>query len=239
MPAASAALPRRYQSTRPYDKFWAAAYPGQRQLRIPPTPARSSTSPASSTRLLRSGSSTRAATSPCREYWVRGLETRFSQGFELGESRLKWASATATSTKPATSCATGPAPTAAYPAPAAATTATPAAAEANAFYIDDRIDIGNWTITPGIRYEKIDSEQKNLLKNSKDGAAASLPALNDLPPRRAGTSTPTPRARSAPCSTARWARQCRAATSSRRRPAPGNSAAATTTASCAPNWAPS
>ncbi|MEN1479594.1 TonB-dependent receptor, partial [Pseudomonas aeruginosa] len=52
--------------------------------------------------------------------------------------------------------------------------------EANAFYIDDRIDIGNWTITPGIRYEKIDSEQKNLLKNSKDSGRynASLPALN-------------------------------------------------------------
>ncbi|MGV8182576.1 TonB-dependent receptor domain-containing protein, partial [Pseudomonas aeruginosa] len=52
--------------------------------------------------------------------------------------------------------------------------------EANAFYIDDRIDIGNWTITPGIRYEKIDSEQKNLLKNSKDSGRynAALPALN-------------------------------------------------------------
>ena len=52
--------------------------------------------------------------------------------------------------------------------------------EASAFYIDDKIDVGNWTITPGIRYEKIDSEQKNLLKNSKDSGRynASLPALN-------------------------------------------------------------
>ncbi|MEG2045881.1 MAG: TonB-dependent receptor, partial [Comamonas sp.] len=28
---------------------------------------------------------------------------------------------------------------------------------AHAFYIDDRIDIGNWTITPGVRYERINS----------------------------------------------------------------------------------
>jgi len=28
---------------------------------------------------------------------------------------------------------------------------------ANAFYIDDRLDIGNWTLTPGVRYERIRS----------------------------------------------------------------------------------
>jgi len=28
---------------------------------------------------------------------------------------------------------------------------------AHAFYIDDRFDIGNWTITPGVRYERIDT----------------------------------------------------------------------------------
>ena len=27
--------------------------------------------------------------------------------------------------------------------------------EANAFYIDDKIDVGNWTVTPGIRFERI------------------------------------------------------------------------------------
>lgn len=30
--------------------------------------------------------------------------------------------------------------------------------EANAFYIDDKIDVGNWTITPGIRFENIKTE---------------------------------------------------------------------------------
>ncbi len=30
--------------------------------------------------------------------------------------------------------------------------------EAHALYVDDTINAGNWTITPGIRYERIDSE---------------------------------------------------------------------------------
>ena len=30
--------------------------------------------------------------------------------------------------------------------------------EANAFYIDDKIDVGNWTVTPGIRFERISTE---------------------------------------------------------------------------------
>ena len=33
--------------------------------------------------------------------------------------------------------------------------------EASAFYIDDKIDVGNWTITPGIRFEKIDSDWRD------------------------------------------------------------------------------
>ncbi|MEB0150978.1 TonB-dependent receptor, partial [Pseudomonas sp. CCC2.2] len=27
--------------------------------------------------------------------------------------------------------------------------------EASSFYIDDKIDVGNWTVTPGIRFERI------------------------------------------------------------------------------------
>ncbi len=30
--------------------------------------------------------------------------------------------------------------------------------EANAFYIDDKIDVGKWTITPGIRFERINTD---------------------------------------------------------------------------------
>jgi Fe(3+) dicitrate transport protein len=43
----------------------------------------------------------------------------------------------------------------ALPSPAYQTSA--GGTTANAFYIDDRIDIGNWTITPGVRYEDIRS----------------------------------------------------------------------------------
>jgi outer membrane receptor for Fe3+-dicitrate len=37
----------------------------------------------------------------------------------------------------------------------------------SAFFFDDRIDIGKWTITPGVRYEIIDSQQTNTLTNQK------------------------------------------------------------------------
>ncbi|WP_228723631.1 TonB-dependent siderophore receptor [Pseudomonas tohonis] len=30
--------------------------------------------------------------------------------------------------------------------------------EANAFYIDDKVDVGNWTVTPGIRFERISTD---------------------------------------------------------------------------------
>ncbi|MGE8498070.1 MAG: TonB-dependent siderophore receptor [Pseudomonas sp.] len=30
--------------------------------------------------------------------------------------------------------------------------------EANAFYLDDKIDVGNWTLTPGIRFESINTD---------------------------------------------------------------------------------
>ena len=30
--------------------------------------------------------------------------------------------------------------------------------EAHAIYIDDKIDVGNWTVTPGIRFESISTE---------------------------------------------------------------------------------
>ena len=30
--------------------------------------------------------------------------------------------------------------------------------EANSFYIDDKIDVGNWTVTPGIRFERISTQ---------------------------------------------------------------------------------
>ncbi|MGE8681229.1 MAG: TonB-dependent receptor domain-containing protein, partial [Achromobacter marplatensis] len=54
--------------------------------------------------------------------------------------------------------------------------------EAHAIYLDDRIDIGRWTITPGIRYEMIDSEQSNKLSGQRYQGSynTALPALNDF-----------------------------------------------------------
>jgi Fe(3+) dicitrate transport protein len=54
--------------------------------------------------------------------------------------------------------------------------------EAHAWYIDDRIDIGNWTVTPGMRFEHIESYQDDSLKGTRQQVSynAPLPALNVL-----------------------------------------------------------
>ena len=54
---------------------------------------------------------------------------------------------------------------------------------ANAFYIDNRIDVGNWTITPGVRYERIRSFN-NVVDYKGATAAAIYPtaAANELLP---------------------------------------------------------
>ncbi len=208
-----------YQSTRPYDKFW-----GRRtSWRAPAT----NISPNASqklnvtgfyTKTLRSGylDQGKNLTLSPREYWVRGLEPRFSQGFELGESRpTKWASATATSTKPPTSCATGPARPAAAscPPPPAPTTATPSPAPRPT---PSTSTIASTSATgPSPRASATRRSSRNrrtYIKNNRLDVSynAPLPALNvmyHLKPNT-GTSTPTPKAPSAPCSTARWARRC-------------------------------
>ncbi|KPW23147.1 Fe dicitrate transporter FecA, partial [Pseudomonas cannabina pv. alisalensis] len=95
-----------------------------------------------------------------REYWVRGLETRFSQGFALGETwhevgvgyrYVNEAGHELRYREPVT----GELPTTG----SRNDRDTRGATEAHAFYIDDRIDIGKWTITPGVRYEMIDTAQ--------------------------------------------------------------------------------
>lgn len=42
--------------------------------------------------------------------------------------------------------------------------------EASSFYIDDKIDIGNWTLTPGIRFERIDTDWHDRPVISETGA---------------------------------------------------------------------
>ncbi|MBO3275112.1 TonB-dependent Fe(3+) dicitrate receptor FecA [Pseudomonas schmalbachii] len=173
-----------YQSTRPFDKFWGRRTLASASYEFTPNAQQKLNVTGFFTKTLRSGylDQGKNLTLSPREYWVRGLETRFSQGFELGETRhevgighryVNEASHELRYWSPASS---GILPSTGSPNDRD----TRGATEANAFYIDDRIDVGNWTITPGIRYEKIDSHQDDLIKNTRDSGRynASLPALN-------------------------------------------------------------
>lgn len=174
-----------YQSTRKKDKFW-----GRRTLfnvgyRYQED-AREFTVNSFFTKTLRSGyldQGSFVSLSP-REYWVRGIETRFSQGFGLGNTwhevgvgyryineaghELRYRENTALNLLPTTDSRND--------------RDTRGSTEAHAFFIDDRIDIGKWTFTPGIRYEMIDSAQNNNLTHVKyqGDYNTALPALNVL-----------------------------------------------------------
>jgi Fe(3+) dicitrate transport protein len=174
-----------YQSTRRKDKFW-----GRRTLfnlgyRYQED-AREFTVNSFFTKTLRSGyldQGSFVSLSP-REYWVRGLETRFSQGFGLGPTQhevgvgyryineagheLRYRENVSLNLLPSTASTND--------------RDTRGSTEAHAFFIDDRIDIGRWTLTPGIRYEMIDSAQNNNLTHVKyqGDYNTALPALNVL-----------------------------------------------------------
>ncbi|WP_434703824.1 TonB-dependent receptor family protein [Pseudomonas sp. Z1-12] len=174
-----------YQSTRPNDRFWGrrtlvnVGYRYQQDRR-------EFTASTFFTKTLRSGyldQGSFLSLSP-REYWVRGLETRFAQGFDLGPTshevgvgyryineaghELRYRTPIASNELPTTSSRND--------------RDTRGGTEANAFFIDDRIDIGKWTITPGVRYEMIESQQTNNLTNVKykGDYNTALPALNVL-----------------------------------------------------------
>ena len=174
-----------YQSTRPNDKFWGrrtlvnVGYRYQQERR-------EFTVNSFFTKTLRSGyldQGTFLSLSP-REYWVRGIETRFSQGFDLGNTthevgvgyryineaghELRYRTPIAANQLPTTNSRND--------------RDTRGETEAHAFFIDDKIDIGKWTFTPGIRYEMIEQQQTNLLTHVKykGDYNTALPALNVL-----------------------------------------------------------
>lgn len=176
-----------YQSTRPYDKFWGRRTMFNVGYRYEQD-RREFTVNSFFTKTLRSGyldQGTFLSLSP-REYWVRGLETRFAQGFDLGptshevgvgyryineaghELRYRTPINVNNQQLPNTDSRND--------------RDTRGGTEANAFFIDDRIDIGKWTLTPGIRYEMIESQQTNNLSNVKykGDYNTALPALNVL-----------------------------------------------------------
>ncbi|MCD5979564.1 TonB-dependent siderophore receptor [Pseudomonas savastanoi pv. glycinea] len=174
-----------YQSTRLKDKFWGRRTMVNFGYRYEED-ARVFTANTFFTKTLRSGyleQGSFVSLSP-REYWVRGLETRFSQGFALGETwhevgvgyryineaghEMRYREDTVDNVLPTTGSRFD--------------RDTRGATEANAIYIDDRIDIGKWTITPGIRYEMIDTAQSDNFNNRKyqGDYKTALPALNVL-----------------------------------------------------------
>ncbi|WNW13517.1 TonB-dependent Fe(3+) dicitrate receptor FecA [Pseudomonas sp. DTU_2021_1001937_2_SI_NGA_ILE_001] len=171
-----------YQSTRLKDSFWGrrtlvnVGYRYEQDARV-------FTANTFFTKTLRSGYLDQGAfvsLSP-REYWVRGLETRFSQGFALGESWHEVGVGYRYVNEAGHELRFREPVNAALPTTASRNDRdTRGATEANALYIDDRIDIGRWTITPGIRYEMIDTAQNNNLSNVRyqGDYNTALPALN-------------------------------------------------------------
>jgi len=174
-----------YQSTRLKDKFW-----GRRTLvnlgyRYEQD-AREFTVNSFFTKTLRSGYLDQGnfiSLSP-REYWVRGIETRLAQGFALGSSwhevgvGYRYVNEAGHEMRYTTPVAANQLPSTASPFDRD----TRGSTEANAFYVDDRIDIGKWTITPGIRYEMIDTQQTNkrTRREYQGDYTTALPALNVL-----------------------------------------------------------
>ncbi|WP_085666882.1 MULTISPECIES: TonB-dependent Fe(3+) dicitrate receptor FecA [unclassified Pseudomonas] len=174
-----------YQSTRPKDQFWGRRTMFNVGYRYQED-RREFTANTFFTKTLRSGyldQGTFLSLSP-REYWVRGLETRFAQGFDLGATshevgvgyryineaghELRYRTPISSNEYPTTNSRND--------------RDTRGGTEANAFFVDDRIDIGKWTITPGVRYEMIESQQTNNLTNVKykGDYNTALPALNVL-----------------------------------------------------------
>ncbi|MFU2170050.1 TonB-dependent Fe(3+) dicitrate receptor FecA [Klebsiella grimontii] len=176
----------RWQSTRPYDRFW-----GRRQLaslgyQFQPDAQHKFNIQGFYTHTLRSGyleQGKRITLSP-REYWVRGIEPRYSQSFMIGPSAhevgvgYRYVNESTHEMRYYTATTSGELPSAASPYDRDTRSGT----EAHAWYIDDRMDIGNWTITPGMRFEHIASYQDNALLGTRERVSynAPLPALNVL-----------------------------------------------------------
>ncbi|MGB9094923.1 TonB-dependent Fe(3+) dicitrate receptor FecA [Erwinia sp.] len=176
----------RFQSTRPYDEFW-----GRRQLaslgyQFQPDQQHKFNIQSFYTYTLRSGylDQGKNLTLSPREYWVRGIEPRYSQSFNWGSSAhevgvgYRYVSESTHELRYTSPSSSGVLPTTDSPYDRDTQSGT----QAHAWYIDDRIDIGDWTITPGIRYEHIQSYQNDYVKNGKEEISynAPLPALNVL-----------------------------------------------------------
>ncbi|WP_288922563.1 TonB-dependent Fe(3+) dicitrate receptor FecA [uncultured Ottowia sp.] len=174
-----------YQSTRPIDGFWgrrtlaAAGYKyaqGERKASVN----------SFFTTTLRSGYLDQGrfnSLSP-RYYWVRGIEGHLAQGFSTGLNShheigigYRYINEASHELRYRENTNSG-----VLPSPSSRNDRdTRGQTRAHAISIDDRIDLGDhWTITPGIRYERIRQRQYNLLSHRPyhGNYHTALPALN-------------------------------------------------------------
>ena len=174
-----------YQSTRPNDSFWGRRTLASASYAYTPDADRELTVTSFFTKTLRSGyldQGSFLSLSP-REYWVRGIESRYSQAFNTGELHHEVAIGHRyVSEESHEQRFRNPLNTGLPDTGSRKDRDSRGETEAHALYIDDRIDIGNWTITPGVRYEKIASRQDNKLNGSRASGdyTTALPALNVL-----------------------------------------------------------
>ena len=184
-----------YQSTRPIDGFWgrrtlaAAGYKyaqGERKASVN----------SFFTTTLRSGYLDQGrfnSLSP-RYYWVRGIEGHLAQGFSTGLNShheigigYRYINEASHELRYRENTNSG-----VLPSPSSRNDRdTRGQTRAHAISIDDRIDLGDhWTITPGIRYERIRQQQDNLLTRTpyRGNYHAVLPALNVMYWLREGVS---------------------------------------------------
>lgn len=161
----------RFQSTHPYDEFWGRRKLASLGYQFQPDSQHKFNILTFYTNTLRSGylDQGKNLTLSPREYWVRGVEPHYSRSFTLGETAhevgvgyryVSESSHELCYTSPASS---GKLPTSNSPYDRDTQSGT----QAHAWYIDDRIDVGNWTLTPGMRYERIQSYQNNFIKGKR------------------------------------------------------------------------
>ena len=122
----------------------------------------------------------RSLTAAPRNYSYYGVEPRYSRIFETGSVvqevsvGYRYLKEKSSETALATSGFYVPGQVNAMALPLNVTQTSQGGTSANAFYIDNRIDVGNWTITPGVRYERIRSFN-NVVDYKGSTAAAIYP----------------------------------------------------------------
>ena len=120
----------------------------------------------------------RSLTAAPRDYSYYGVEPRYSRIFETGSVvqevsvGYRYLKEKSSETALATSGFYVPGQVDAMALPLNTTQTSQGGTTANAFYIDNRIDVGNWTITPGVRYERIRSF--NNVVDYKGATAAAI-----------------------------------------------------------------